>query len=65
MGVTRNVPSEGGSGGRRGHSNMEHTDYTASIKAAARAVRRRQDRIEVKAQVDELGEGSSTEGSCV
>ena len=35
-------PSEGGSGGKRGHSNMEHWGYSDEVKQAA-AVQRRQD----------------------
>jgi len=33
-------PSEGGSGGKRGHSNMEHSAYTVEVKRAARKRRR-------------------------
>jgi len=33
-------PSEGGSGGKRGHSNMEHWGYTDEVKRAARKRRR-------------------------
>ncbi len=42
-------PTEGGSGGKRGHSGMEHWEYTAEIKDAARTHRR----IVDKAVVDE------------
>jgi hypothetical protein len=38
--------TEGGSGGRRGHSNMEHWEHTASIKDGSRRERRRQDAAE-------------------
>lgn len=31
---------EGGSGGKRGHSNMTHWDYTEEIKRRARKARR-------------------------
>lgn len=34
------MPSEGGSGGKRGHSNMEHWVHTDETKEAARHVRR-------------------------
>jgi hypothetical protein len=37
-------PTAGGSGGKRGHSNMEHWGYTAEVKEAART-RRRQDDV--------------------
>jgi hypothetical protein len=41
MGMKK-VPSEGGSGGGRGHSNMAHALYTEEIKAGARIRRRRE-----------------------
>ena len=44
MGGLKKVPSEGGSGGKRGHSNMEHWAFTAEIKGAARVRRRADDR---------------------
>jgi hypothetical protein len=37
-------PTEGGTGGRRGHSNMEHSAYSDEIKVAARRQRRAVDR---------------------
>ena len=42
------IPSEGGSGGKRGHSAMEHWAFTAEIKDAARIRRRAKDREAVK-----------------
>lgn len=47
MGVDH-YPTEGGSGGKRGHSNMEHWDDTAAIKDAARRRRRSEDRRAVE-----------------
>jgi len=41
MGVTKRILAEGGSGGGRGHSAMEHWMKTAEIKNAARVVRRK------------------------
>lgn len=41
-------PSEGGSGGKRGHSGMEHWDYTEEIKEAARRRRRLEDKKAVE-----------------
>jgi hypothetical protein len=38
------VPSEGGAGGKRGHSAMEHWAETQEIKDAARHARRVGDR---------------------
>ena len=40
--ATKSGPTEGGSGGKRGHSNMEHWATTEEIKSSAR-VRRRND----------------------
>lgn len=47
MGELKKVPSEGGSGGKRGHSGMEHWAYTQEIKDAARRKRRQDDDAEV------------------
>ena len=33
-------PADGGQGGKRGHSNMDHWVFTEEIKAASRKVRR-------------------------
>jgi hypothetical protein len=43
MGLKK-IPSEGGSGGKRGHSNMEHWFTTAEIKDAAGRQRRLTDK---------------------
>jgi len=43
MGLKK-IRSEGGSGGRRGHSNMTHWAYTHEIKVAARTQRRADDK---------------------
>lgn len=40
--------TEGGQGGKRGHSNMCHWDYTEEIKREANRTRRRQGKQEVK-----------------
>lgn len=40
----KKVPAKGGSGGKRGHSNMEHGLYTEEIKTGARKRRRREDK---------------------
>jgi hypothetical protein len=36
---------EGGSGDKRGHSNMTHWDYTEEIKRRSRKARRRVDKV--------------------
>jgi hypothetical protein len=43
MSITKG-PTEGGSGGRRGHSNMEHRGYTDEVKLAAKKRRRLESR---------------------
>ena len=50
---TMQGPTEGGSGGKRGHSAMEHWADTDEIKTAARGARRRQDRQACDEQVDD------------
>ena len=57
MAALKKVPSEGGSGGKRGHSAMEHAFHTEEIKDAARVARRRDDRSEVDAQLAETADG--------
>jgi hypothetical protein len=50
MGILKG-PSEGGSGGKRGHSGMEHWGFTEEVKQAARKRRRLDDKKVVR---DEL-----------
>jgi hypothetical protein len=45
MGVHKG-PSEGGAGGKRGHSNMEHWGETDEVKSASRRRRRLDDKKE-------------------
>ncbi len=42
--ATLKGPSEGGSGGKRGHRNMEHWGFNGEVKEAARSRRRLDDR---------------------
>jgi hypothetical protein len=56
MGGLKHHKIEGGQGGRRGHSNMEHWVTTAEIKGAARGLRRREAKTitaQERATVDE------------
>lgn len=46
-------PTEGGSGGKRGHSGMEHYVETEEIKEAARIQRRIDDKQAVDEQREE------------
>jgi hypothetical protein len=49
--------SEGGQGGRRGHSNMDHWVTTSEIKAATRGRRRREAKaIIAKEESEVIGE---------
>ena len=52
MGSFKKTPSEGGSGGRRGHANMEHWGYTDEVKDAARVQRRLDDKREILTQTN-------------
>jgi hypothetical protein len=51
--LTKGISAEGGSGGRRGHSAMEHWMKTAEIKDAARVVRRQANRDQVSEGLSE------------
>jgi hypothetical protein len=44
------VRTEGGSGGKRGHSNMTHRDRTEAIKSRTKRLRRRQDKAAIREQ---------------
>jgi hypothetical protein len=48
-----------GQGGKRGHSNQDHWDYTEAVKAAARKQRRLDAKIEIKDGLEELDENQS------
>ena len=54
MGVFKG-PTEGGSGGRRGHSGMEHWGFTDEVKEASRRRRRLEDKQEVREQSRRTG----------
>lgn len=47
MGGLKHHKTEGGQGGRRGHSNMDHWGTTAEIKDATRGRRRREGKADV------------------
>jgi hypothetical protein len=59
MGSLKKVKPEGGSGGKRGHSGMEHWAFTEEIKDAARAQRRIADRARSREGVAEHHEASA------
>ena len=49
------IKTEGGQGGRRGHSNMSHWTYTEEIKDAARKRRRIESKKIVNAEISDIG----------
>ena len=49
-------PTEGGSGGKRGHSNMEHWMYTEEVKDSTRVQRRKNDKAESERGIKEYDE---------
>jgi hypothetical protein len=51
--------SEGGPGGRRGHSNMDHWVTTAEIKAALRGRRGREAKAIIAKEKSELPDAKS------
>jgi hypothetical protein len=48
----RKGPTEGGSGGKRGHSNMEHWGYTEEVKEAAKRRRRIEDKRAAREELE-------------
>lgn len=49
---TNKGPTEGGSGGKRGHSNMEHWNTTEELKDSSKTRRRNKEKKEIS---DALG----------
>ncbi|HVU27195.1 MAG TPA: hypothetical protein VHG71_05605 [Verrucomicrobiae bacterium] len=54
MGLSK-IKTEGGQGGKRGHSNMAHWETTEEIKIAARKRRRLSARKIIRQAVEEGG----------
>ncbi len=54
-------PTEGGSGGKRGHSNMEHWDYTEEIKRTTKVLRRSNEKKEIRKEIGQLKEENKNE----
>ena len=53
--MSKKYKTEGGQGGRRGHSNMVHYEGTEEVKLRSKHVRRNQDKkIERKAKQGDL-----------
>lgn len=47
------LKTEGGQGGRRGHSNMCHWDYTEAIKIASRKRRRLESKMIISREFED------------
>lgn len=46
--------TEGGSGGKRGHSNMDHWEFTEEIKESSKVLRRENEKREIREEIDSL-----------
>jgi hypothetical protein len=57
MGLSKMKKTEGGSGGKRGHSNMEHWETTGEIKTNCRRKRREQGKMEIRQVLSEKANG--------
>jgi hypothetical protein len=53
MAIPKGKP-DGGQGGKRGHSNMEHWEFTEEIKLAAKKRRRLKAKSEIKLGLTEF-----------
>ena len=51
-----NNKTEGGSGGKLGHSNMSHWELTEEIKRDSKKLRRENEKREIKDETDALDE---------
>lgn len=49
-------PTEGGSGGKRGHSNMEHWEYTEEIKKSTKTLRRKNSKEIIRSDIKDYQE---------
>ena len=58
MGALKHHKAEGGQGGRRGHSNMNHWVTTEENKTATRLLRRREAKQQIAEQVHGLMEAN-------
>ncbi len=47
-------PTKGGSGGKRGHSNMEHWTYTEELKQSSKVRRRNNEKKQIREEVENL-----------
>ena len=54
--TTKKGPTEGGAGGKRGHSNMEHCEYTEEIKRSTKIRRRINGKNHIRNEINDLKE---------
>ncbi len=54
-------PTEGGSGGKRGHSNMEHWVTTEELKESSKVRRRNNERKEIDKELKNHNMGEANE----
>jgi len=52
-------PAEGGSGGKKGHSNMEHWEYTEVIKVETKSLRRNNAKKEIRDELKNFPQNKS------
>ena len=62
MAIAKGKP-DGGQGGKLGHSNQDHWDYTEKIKLAARKSRRLQARKQTSEGLKEYLNGKNNRGN--
>ena len=55
---TMKGPTEGGSGGKRGHSNMEHWEYTEELKESSKVRRRNNAKKEIRDEIGNMSKDS-------
>ena len=63
MGEVSKQPSEGGSGGKRGHSNMERRVYNDEIKEASRRKRRKDDDAAAEEGLEDVADERQVPGA--
>lgn len=56
---TMKGPTEGGSGGKRGHSNMEHWVYSDELKESSKIRRRNNAKKEIRNEIENVSRSDS------
>ncbi len=60
MSILKGRP-DAGQGGKRGHSNMDHWEFTEEIKLAARKRRRHEAKLQITAALKEMADKDKKE----